>query len=131
MLKSPGYTEGTDVLRGGGACPFVREILTRVGDKWSVLVIVLLGEDTKRFTELKRAIEGVSQRMLTHTLKGLERDGIVARRVIPTIPIRVEYALTPLGKTLLKTVTELANWATDHREEIELARSTFDLRQTA
>lgn len=113
----------------GEACPVVREVLSRVGDKWSVLVIVLLGDETKRFSEIKRMIAGISQRMLTLTLRGLERDGLVTRTVFPTVPPRVEYALTPLGRTLLKTVTELATWATENRDEIERARCEFDRRE--
>lgn len=127
-MKSRSNTEGTNFLRSDGACPFVRDVLTRVGDKWSVLVVVLLGDGTRRFSELRRAVEGISQRMLTLTLRGLERDGLVARRVFPTVPPRVEYALTPLGETLLKTVTELANWASTSRKEIERARAEFDRR---
>jgi len=123
--------KGTDFFRTDGACPFVREVLTRVGDKWSVLIIVLLGDGPKRFSDMKRTIEGISQRMLTHTLRGLERDGLVLRTVFPTVPPRVDYALTPLGKTLLRTVTELANWASVNRSEITLARTKFDRRETA
>ena len=108
-----------------------REVLTRVGDKWSVLVIVLLGGGTKRFSELRRTIDGISQRMLTLTLRGLERDGLVTRTVIPTVPPRVEYSLSPLGGTLLKTVTALATWANDNRDTIEGARAEFDRREKA
>jgi DNA-binding HxlR family transcriptional regulator len=106
-------------------------VLTRIGDKWSVLVIALLGDSTKRFSEIKRMIDGISQRMLTLTLRGLERDGVVVRTVYPTVPPRVEYALTPLGRTLLKTVVELATWANDNRPEIESARIAFDTREAA
>ena len=105
-MKSPRNTRGTVGFSRGGAlegeCVFVREVLTRVGDKWSVLAIVLLGDGAQRFSELQRAIEGISQRMLTLTLRGLERDGLVARTIYPTVPPRVDYALTPLGRTLLK-----------------------------
>lgn len=118
-----------EYFHSDGACPFIREVLTRVGDKWSVLVIVLLGEGTKRFSELRRTITGISQRMLTLTLRGLERDGLVLRTVYPTVPPRVEYALTPLGRTLLRTVKELANWASANRPEIEQARAAFDRRE--
>jgi DNA-binding HxlR family transcriptional regulator len=111
-----------------GACTTVREVLSRVGDKWSVLVIGLLGDETKRFSELQRAIEGISQRMLTLTLRQLERDGLVQRTVYPTVPPRVEYALTPLGRTLLETVTALATWAEGHRQDIESARYAYDER---
>jgi DNA-binding HxlR family transcriptional regulator len=129
-LKSPGNIKGTRSLRDDPACPLTREVLTRVGDKWSVLVIVLLGEGTKRFSELKRLVEGISQRMLTITLRGLERDGLVERTVFPTVPPRVEYGLTTLGTTLLKTVRELANWANSNRDEVERARAQFDRRES-
>jgi DNA-binding HxlR family transcriptional regulator len=123
-LKSLGYgklTKGFDT-----DCTFTREILTLVGDKWSVLVTVVLGNETKRFTELKRAIEGISQRMLTLTLRGLEQDGLVKRTIYPTIPSRVEYALTPLGRTLLEPVSELATWAQRHRADIQRARDAYE-----
>ena len=107
-------------------CRGTREILNRVGDKWSVLVIVLLGEGPARFSELKRTIDGISQRMLTLTLRGLERDGMVKRTVLPTNPPRVDYALTPLGRTLLAPVTVLATWAQDHRAAVQRARDKFD-----
>jgi len=109
-----------------GKCLAVREVLNRVGDKWSVLVIVLLGDGPKRFSELRRTIDGVSQRMLTLTLKGLERDGMVSRTVYPTIPPRVEYELTSLGRTLLKPIQGLASWAAENRETIQAARERFD-----
>jgi DNA-binding HxlR family transcriptional regulator len=103
--------------------------LNRVGDKWSVLAIVLLGDGPRRFSELRRMIEGVSQRMLTLTLRGLERDGLVQRTVFPTVPPRVEYALTPLGRTLLTTVSALATWATRNGHHIYRARLEFDRRE--
>ena len=106
--------------------PAVREVLNRVGDKWSVLVVVLLGEGPKRFSELRRSVEGVSQRMLTLTLKGLERDGMVRRTVYATIPPRVEYELTSLGRTLFKPIRGLANWAAENREKIQAARQRYD-----
>ena len=130
-MKSRSNMKGTAFLQHDGACPVTREVLTRVGDKWSVLVIVLLGDGARRFSDLRRAVEGISQRMLTHTLRGLERDGLVVRTVFPTVPPRVEYALGPLGKTLLKTVTDLANWASSSRPEIERARADFDRREAA
>ncbi|MFO1186198.1 MAG: helix-turn-helix domain-containing protein [Alphaproteobacteria bacterium] len=108
------------------ACPAVREVLNRVGDKWSVQIVKLLGAGPVRFNELKRQVEGISQRMLTLTLRGLERDGIVSRHVEPTVPPRVEYALTELGFTLLKPVCALAQWAVDHREAIHAAQLAFD-----
>jgi DNA-binding HxlR family transcriptional regulator len=106
----------------------VSGVLGRVGDKWSLYVISELGEHTRRFTDIKRAIDGISQRMLTVTLRGLERDGIVSRTVYPVVPPRVDYALTPLGRTLLATVGTLVVWAEDHVEEIENARAAFDVR---
>ena len=108
-----------------------REVLQRVGDKWSVFVIDLLGQGTMRFTELHRAIDGVTARMLTVTLRGLERDGIVTRTIHPVIPPRVEYALTPLGRTLLDTIGQLVTWADSHLTEIDAARAAYDARRHA
>ncbi|MGW5416831.1 winged helix-turn-helix transcriptional regulator [Actinomadura geliboluensis] len=108
-----------------------REILDRVGDKWSLQVIALLGEGTKRFTELKREIEGISQRMLTVTLRGLERDGIVTRTVYPVVPPRVEYSLTPLGATLMDAAETLVMWAASHIDQIDSARADYDARTAA
>jgi DNA-binding HxlR family transcriptional regulator len=102
-------------------CPAVREVLNRVGDKWSVLVVALLRHRPRRFSELRRSIEGVSQRMLTLTLRGLERDGLVKRTVEPTIPPRVDYELTVLGRTLLEPVSALEQWALEHRVAIREA----------
>src|SRR3954447_17301098 len=113
------------------ACPAVREVLHRIGDKWSVQIVALLRDGPLRFSELRRTIEGISQRMLTLTLRGLERDGLVVRTVFPTVPPRVEYALSPLGKTLLNTLTELAHWVVANRQEIERARAEFDCREAA
>lgn len=109
-------------------CTTVREVLARIGDKWSVFVITLLGERTMRFTELQRSIEGISQRMLTLTLRQLERDGLVKRVVYPVVPPRVEYSLTPLGETLLEPLIAVARWADGHRTDIEKARSDYDSR---
>jgi DNA-binding HxlR family transcriptional regulator len=105
-----------------------REVLDRVGDKWSLLVIGLLGDDTRRFSELRRSIDGISQRMLTVTLRGLERDGLVSRVVHPTVPPRVSYSLTPMGRTLLDTARALIEWAERHLHEIDAARATYDHR---
>jgi DNA-binding HxlR family transcriptional regulator len=105
------------------ACP-VTDVLRRVGDKWSVLVIVLLGKRPYRFNELHRGIETISQRMLTRTLRGLETDGLVHREVFPTVPPSVEYSLTPLGRTLLVPLSALAEWAVEHSAEITAARLT-------
>jgi DNA-binding HxlR family transcriptional regulator len=108
-----------------------REVLQRVGDKWSVLAIDLLGPGTLRFSEMHRAIDGITARMLTVTLRGLERDGIVTRTIHPVIPPRVEYALTPMGRTLLETIGQLVSWADSHLPEIEAARIVYDARHPA
>jgi DNA-binding HxlR family transcriptional regulator len=107
-------------------CVVVREILDRVGDKWSVLVIALLGERGHRFNELRRAIDGISQRMLTLTLRQLERDGIVARTVHPTVPPRVDYELTPLGESVLEPLNGLMGWAAQHGTDIAEARLRYE-----
>src|SRR5438874_951697 len=109
-------------------CRGVASILARVGDKWSVFVIMLLGDGPRRFNELKRTIGGISQRMLTLTLRGLERDGLVTRTVFPTIPPRVDYELTDLGRGLAQPVQALGQWAFAHLPEIEGARTNFDAR---
>lgn len=106
-----------------------REILDRIGDKWSLQVIAVLGEHTKRFTELRREIDGISQRMLTVTLRGLERDGIVTRTVYPVVPPRVEYSLTALGATLMDAAGTFVAWAEDHLGQIDAARAEYDARQ--
>lgn len=108
------------------ACDTLRGILDRVGDKWSLYVIGNLCHGAKRFNTLKRDIAGISQRMLTLTLRGLERDGLVTRTVWPTIPPRVEYALTPLGDTLRGPVQALVEWSITHSPEIARARQVFD-----
>jgi DNA-binding HxlR family transcriptional regulator len=105
-----------------------REVLQRVGDKWSMLVIDLLGQDTKRFSELHRSIDGITSRMLTVTLRGLERDGIVSRTIHPVIPPRVDYELTAMGRTLLDTIGQLVSWADSHLPEIDAARAAYDAR---
>ncbi len=110
------------------SCPAVREVLHRVGDKWSVLIVDLLGEGAMRFSDLRRSVEGISQRMLTLTLRGLERDGLITRTVFPEIPPRVEYELTRLGKTLLEPIQGLAEWAERNRTSIQEARDKFDKR---
>jgi DNA-binding HxlR family transcriptional regulator len=109
-------------------CTTIKEVLARIGDKWSVFVITLLGERTMRFTELQRSIEGISQRMLTLTLRQLERDGVVERVVYPIVPPRVEYSLTALGTTLIEPLLALAGWADAHRTDIERARLEYDAR---
>jgi DNA-binding HxlR family transcriptional regulator len=107
-------------------CRAVSDVLARVGDKWSVLVVTRLGERPLRFNELRRTIGGISQRMLTLTLRGLERDGLVTRTVFPTILPRVDYALTPLGRDLLQPVSALGAWALRNQGKIARAREQFD-----
>ena len=106
-----------------------REMLERVGDKWSVYVIHVLGDEhTLRFNALRSRVEGISQRMLTVTLRGMERDGLVARKVYPEVPPRVEYRLTPLGATLRQLVRGLVAWAGAHLAEVDAARAAYDAR---
>jgi len=111
-------------------CP-VTDVLRRVGDKWSILVIVLLGQRPYRFNELHRGIETISQRMLTRTLRGLETDGLVHREVFPTNPPAVEYRLTPLGRTLLVPLSALADWAVAHGPDIAAARESHHIEREA
>jgi len=106
----------------------VRQILDRIGDKWSLLVIALLDNRKLRFTELKKTIDGISQRMLTVTLRQLERDGLVRRTVYPVVPPRVDYELTPLGVTLHATIQSLVTWTESHQQEIATARASYDGR---
>ncbi|MFF9068099.1 winged helix-turn-helix transcriptional regulator [Streptomyces sp. NPDC014891] len=137
--KSPSHCAGT-YGDGGDPDPFqwdtredceVRQILDRVADKWSLLVIALLDRRVLRFTELKREIDGVSQRMLTVTLRQLERDGLVKRTVHPVVPPRVEYELTALGGTLHTTIRSLVTWTEEHQNEIAAAREEYDAREAA
>lgn len=108
------------------ACTAVHQILARVGDKWTVLVVNYLGNRSMRFNELKRAINGISQKMLTSTLRSLERDGFVTRTVFPTIPPRVDYELTDLGRDLLIPVRGLGDWAIKNEQRVRDARARFD-----
>ena len=110
-------------------CPRISQVLARVGEKWSVLIIIMLADRPRRFSDLKRAIGGISQRMLTLCLRGLERDGLVKRTVFPVVPPRVEYELTALGQSLREPVTQLANWAKSHLAELDAARAEFDRRE--
>jgi DNA-binding HxlR family transcriptional regulator len=112
-------------------CRAAASIVARVGDKWSMFVIMLLGAGPRRFNEIKRMVGGISQRMLTLTLRGLERDGLVTRTVFPTIPPRVDYELTDLGRGLWQPVKALGKWVNDHQTEIEDARARFDRRNNA
>jgi len=109
-----------------GGCLATRQILDRIGDKWSLYIVALLANGPRRFNELKRGIDGISQRMLTLTLRGLERDGLITRTLYPTIPPRVDYALTELGNTLLTLVMALVNWANENQTAIAAAHKRFD-----
>ncbi|CAN5391556.1 helix-turn-helix domain-containing protein [soil metagenome] len=111
-----------------GDCRSVSGVLARVGDKWSVLVVMLLRPAPRRFNDIKRTIGGISQQMLTRTLRGLERDGLVTRTVYATIPPQVEYALTELGHSLSAPVMTLGQWATENISQIEAARGEYDAR---
>ncbi|MFD5320124.1 winged helix-turn-helix transcriptional regulator [Streptomyces sp. NPDC127098] len=133
-FKSPSHCKGTedDAVRQWDVredCE-VRQILDRVADKWSLLVVALLDQGSWRFTELRREIDGISQRMLTVTLRNLERDGLVRRTVHPVVPPRVDYELTPLGATLHDTIQALVRWTESHQEEIAAARAAYDARAT-
>jgi DNA-binding HxlR family transcriptional regulator len=106
-------------------CP-TRVVLDRIADKWAVLVLGLLADRPVRFNQLRRQIEGISQKMLSQTLKSLERDGLVLRKVTPTVPVTVEYSITPLGQTLSATVDGLRIWAETHIEKVLLAQQQYD-----
>ena len=125
------HTADTDLklsLESAG-CRNVSPVLSRVGDKWSVLIVMVLATGPRRFNELKRHIDGISQRMLTLTLRGLERDGLVSRTVEPTIPPKVTYDLTELGRSLRQPVEALGHWAIEHIGCIRAAQQRFDARQ--
>jgi DNA-binding HxlR family transcriptional regulator len=105
--------------------------LDRIADKWTVLLLGLLDQSPLRFNQLRRAVEGLSQKMLSQTLKALERDGLVTRTAIPTVPITVEYAITPLGRTLAEALAPIVCWAGEHIGEVLRARERYDLRDGA
>ena len=107
------------------ACP-TRLVLDRLADKWAVLILGLLAQGPHRFNALRREIEGVSQKVLSQTLKRLERDGLIARQAFPTVPVTVEYSITPLGRTLAETVAALAHWAETHIETVIAAQRAYD-----
>jgi DNA-binding HxlR family transcriptional regulator len=107
------------------ACP-TRLVLNRIADKWTVLVVSSLEQGTKRFSTLQREVGGVSQKMLTQTLRGLERDGLVTRTIYPTVPPKVEYALTPLGRTLVGLVDAIRVWSETHIEAVMQAQTVYD-----
>src|SRR5690349_6409760 len=110
-------------------CPS-RKILDVVGDKWASLLILLLADEPKRFSMLQRSIQGISQKMLTQTLRSLERDGLISRTLYPEVPPRVEYALTPLGKTLCAPISAIVCWAEEHIGEVSAAQQVYDARST-
>lgn len=110
-------------------CLKANDVLSLIGDKWSVHIVMVLGGGRPRFMDIKRAVDGISQKMLTTTLRGLERDGYVTRDVYPTIPPRVEYELTTFGEDLLPRLKALGDWAIDNRERVLDARRRFEDRQ--
>lgn len=113
------------------ACRAMRQVLDRVGERWSLLAVLALSRGPQRFNQLRRAVEGVSQRMLTLTLRRLERDGLVSRAVHPSVPPQVEYALTALGRSLLPPVQSLLDWSLAHRDDMDAARARFDAQAGA
>ena len=110
-------------------CP-TRLVLDRIADKWTVLIVGLLSQETKRFGQLKRELDGVSQKMLTQTLRGLERDGVVSRKVYPTVPPKVEYSLTTLGYTLVDLLKGIRNWSEGNIEKVIKAQKEYDSRSS-
>ena len=110
-------------------CRSITPILQRIGDKWSILIVMMLAHGPRRFNELKRLVDGISQRMLTLNLRGLEREGLISRKIFPTIPPKVEYALTDLGKSLCMHVIALGQWAEENYDAIAAARAVFDARE--
>ena len=120
----------TSFQRDTERCRVIRETFDRLGDKWTLLIVTILSYGPQRFTALKAGAEGISQRMLTLTLRKLERDGLVERTVFPEVPPRVEYALSPLGKTLVGPTSALAEWAITHDREIIACQQAFDQRLT-
>jgi DNA-binding HxlR family transcriptional regulator len=111
-------------------CP-TRQILDRVGDKWAVLILLLLRDEPLRFNQLRRTVEGISQKMLSQVLKSLERDGLVRRRAIATVPVTVEYSITALGRTLAAAVDPLRDWAEQHLKEVLAAQRRYDAQRTS
>ena len=125
-MKAPGLKPNAYAAN----CP-TRQILDRVGDKWAVLILLLVRDEPMRFNALRRAIEGISQKMLSQVLKSLERDGLVRRRVIATVPVTVEYSITPLGATLSKAVDALRDWAENNLKEVLNAQRRYDAQRDA
>ncbi|MCI0995835.1 helix-turn-helix transcriptional regulator [Pseudomonas sp. ICMP22404] len=123
---SPRHIDLISHMPEEGGCVATRQLLDRIGDKWSLYIIAMLANGAKRFNQLKRDVTGISQRMLTLTLRGLERDGLITRTMYPSIPPRVDYELTVLGRSLLEPVLGLVNWANDNLSAIAEARESFD-----
>jgi DNA-binding HxlR family transcriptional regulator len=117
----PGHRDDTD------SCRAVADVLARIGDKWTVYIVRLLSNGPMRFSEIRREVSAISQRMLSLTLRGLERDGLVTRTVTPSIPPRVDYALTPRGLTLIAPLMAIGRWAIENREYVESSRMKYDL----
>ena len=127
-LRIDGFVEETGVPRGdvyAADCP-TRKLLDRVADKWSVLILLLLGQEEMRFNALKRRVEGVSQKMLSQTLRSLERDGLVSRTAVATVPVTVTYAITPLGSGLIGSLRSMIDWAETHIPDVAAAQRTYD-----
>lgn len=118
-------TEGWPANPYASNCP-TRLLLDRIADKWTVLLLILLERRSWRFNELRREVQGLTQKMASQTLKGLERDGLVSRKVTPTVPVTVEYAITPLGRTLFATVDALRLWAETHMPDVTTAQEHYD-----
>jgi len=114
------------VFKNDTNCP-IRNVIAQIGDRWSILVLFALVDEADRFNSIKRRVEGISQKMLTQTLRDLERDGYVSRTVYPEVPVRVEYALTDLGRELIKPLYGLISWADENHEVIRRAREAYDL----
>ena len=132
-FTSPGHPRETAHDRGNvyaRDCP-TRQLLDRIGDKWSVLILLLLGDDAMRFNALKRRVDGVSQKMLSQTLRSLERDGLVTREVVATVPVTVTYRITPLGRELLASLQLMIDWAETRMAAVETAQRRFDGRDVA
>ncbi|MBO9516837.1 MAG: helix-turn-helix transcriptional regulator [Porphyrobacter sp.] len=128
---APGYPQETggrqpDVYAAN--CP-TRQLLDRIADKWSVLILTTLGMDEMRFNALKRRIDGISQKMLSQTLRSLERDGLVARHVVPTVPVTVSYAITPLGSELIAALQAMIDWAERRMADVTLSQLAYDVRE--
>lgn len=129
-LTSPGHLHET--ARGdvyARDCP-TRQLLDRIGDKWSVLILLLLGEEEMRFSRLKHRIDGVSQKMLSQTLRSLERDGLLTRHPVATVPVTVSYRITPLGRELLGALNQMIDWAETRMRDVAVAQARFDRERT-